>query len=199
VRVTGVVDDLAADVVLPMTAPMSIDESALEGGFTFDLDRRGRVASMSSPRASELGGQVFTAPLVAHALFPRLPDRVVVTGDTWSDAVTYTETVEAGMTSVVSTLNYTVVGTTQREGRSLTEIGFEGSAEVNQELSLEGASVTQASRLQVQGHALWDVAAGLLYESDMAMEGPGTVRVALLPAALPTRVRWQARVRLQGR
>ena len=53
--------------------------------------------------------------------------------------------------------------------------------------------------VEVSGALLWDAAESLLYESEMVMEGEGTVRVAILPTALPTRVRWLTRVALQER
>lgn len=200
VRVTATVEQLVADVVLPMAEPLTMDGAALDGDFVFELDSRGRASSMSSPRAAELGGQVFAAPLVAHSLFPRLPGRSAAAGDTWVDSVTYREETDAGSTQVQSSLTYTVVGDAQVGGRALLEVGFTGTARVTQDLTLEGASVVQASEVEVTGRMLWDTPAGRLYESEMTMEGPGTVRVALLPGAtLPTRVRWQSRVSLQGR
>jgi hypothetical protein len=143
---------------------------------------------------------VFAAPVVAHALFPRLPGRAAATGDTWADTLTYREEGEAGVTQVRSDLTYTVTGESQAGGRSLVDVTFEGTATVTQDLTLEGARINQASELAVTGRLRWDPRAGLLYDSEMAMEGPGTVRVALLPgASLPTRVRWQTRVSLQTR
>jgi len=200
VRVSATVEDLAADVVLPGAEPISMDEGAFVGDFVFELDRRGRALSMSSPQANQLGGQVFAAPVVAHALFPRLPGRPVATGDSWVDTVSYREEVEAGVTQVTSALTYTVVGDSRADGRDLVDLAFEGTAEVTQNLVLEGARINQASSLGVVGRLRWDARAGILYESDMSMEGPGSVRVALLPgAALPTAVRWRTLVRLQTR
>jgi hypothetical protein len=198
VRVSATVEELDASVVMPGASPLSMDEGALAGDFVFELDGRGHASSMSSPQANQLGGQVFAAPLVAHALFPRLPGRVVSAGDSWVDSVTYREEAEAGETQVRSSLTYTVVGEPQMNGRSLLEIGFEGTAQVTQDLDLEGASVVQSSEVEVEGRLLWDTGARVLYESEMTMTGPGSVRIALLPgAALPTRVRWLSRVRLR--
>jgi hypothetical protein len=200
VRVTATVETLTADVVMPMAGPISMDEGALEGDFVFELDARGRATSMSSPQANQLGGQVFAAPVVAHALFPRLSGRQVATGDNWVDEVTYREEGEAGVTEVRSTLTYTVVGEAQVNGRALVEMTFGGTATVTQDLTLEGARINQASELEIDGRLRWDASARLLYESEMSMEGPGSVSVALLPGAtLPTSVRWRTRVSLQPR
>jgi len=197
VRVTASIRDLAASVVVPLSEPVSMDEGGLEGEFVFELDRRGRATSMSSPEAAQLGAQVFSAPVVAHALFPRLPGRTVTAGDSWADTVTYTEEGDAGVTEVQSRLTYTAVGEVQAEGRTLSEVTFAGTAQVDQELEVEGARISQASEVEVEGRFRWDPSAGLLYDSEMSMEGEGTVRIALLPASLPTRVRWVTRVRLQ--
>jgi hypothetical protein len=197
-RVTASIQSLTADVVTPMTEPMAMDEGMIEGDFVFELDRRGRVVSMSSPQASG-GGQVFAAPIVAHALFPRLPDRAVASGASWVDSVTYTEATEAGETSVQSSFTYTVLGDARARGRNVLEIDVGGTAAVTQALSFEGANITQSSNVEVVGRLWWDTAAGLLEELEMTMEGPGTVRVALFPAALPTSVRWLVRVRREER
>ena len=200
VRVTAAIQSLAASMVVPMAEAITMDESGLEGEFVFELDRMGRATAMSSPQASQLGAQVFAAPVVAHALFPRLPGRAVAIGDSWADTVTYSEDGESGVTQVTSNLTYTVVGDAQTDGRFLSEITFEGTAEVTQELDLEGARINQASEVEVDGRFRWDASAGLLYDSEMTMEGEGSVRIALLPgAALPTRVRWLTRVSLQSR
>jgi hypothetical protein len=198
-RVTADIEALVADVTTSLTEPMSMDREALEGPFTFEVDERGRVSAMSSPAASDLGGQVFasSAPVLAHALFPRLPNRTVAAGDVWTDSVEYRQESDAGRTELRSSLTYTVLGNTTRGGRSLLEIGFTGIAGVAQELNLEGASLTHSSESEVEGRMLWDEAAGLLYESELSMSGPGSVRAALLPAALPARVTWRTRVRLQ--
>lgn len=195
VRVRATVNDLAADVALPMGEPMAMDESALEGDFVFELDARGRATSLTSPHATAIGGQVFSAPVVAHEIFPRLSGGAVSAGESWTDSVTYTEAVEGGETEVTSNLTYTVADDVQRGGRALTEITFAGTAAVKQDLNVDGARVTQASELEVEGRLLWDVAAGVLAESETTMRGPGTVRIALLPGAeLPTRVTWTTRV-----
>ncbi|MDH3422939.1 MAG: hypothetical protein OEN00_08095, partial [Gemmatimonadota bacterium] len=199
-RVTATIDALAASVVMPMASPMTMDEGGLAGDFVFDLDVRGRVGSMSSPQATQLGAQVFAAPVVAHTLFPRLPGRVARAGDSWVDSVTYLEDGEAGVTQVQSALTYTLTGESQVDGRTLLEITFAGTAEVRQDLSLEGARINQNSQVEVEGRFHWDARAGVLVDSEMSMSGPGSVRVALLPGAeLPTRVRWLTRVRLLER
>ncbi len=195
-RVTATLESLSADVATPLTEPMSLDEGAVEGEFVFEPDSRGRALSTSSPRTSG-GAQVFSAPIVAHTLFPRVAGRVVSVGDSWIDSVTYSEENEAGETAVRSRLTYTVVRESMDRGRAILEVDFEGTAEVSQALSIEGAAITQASEVEVVGSLSWDTSAGLMHESEVVMEGTGSVRAALLPVALPTRVRWLTRVQMQ--
>ena len=140
------------------------------------------------------------ADVVGHALFPRVAGRAGSPGESWADSVTYSESGDAGETRVTSSLTYEVVGTLEENGRRLLEITFGGSGQVVQDLSVEGARISQSSEVGIEGRLLWDTGAGLAREIDMTMEGPGSVRVALLPgAALPTTVRWRSSVRLQDR
>jgi len=199
-RVTATVEELQADVVVPMADPLGMDESGLDGSFSFVVDRMGRLTEMASPTAVEVGGQVFSAPVVGHTLFPRVAGRAGSPGESWVDSVTYSESGDAGETRVTSSLTYEVVGTLEENGRRMLEITFGGSGQVVQDLSVEGARISQSSEVEIEGHLLWDTGAGLAREIDMTMEGPGSVRVALLPgAALPTTVRWRSSVRLQDR
>jgi hypothetical protein len=199
VRVTASLEDLAADVAMPTADPIAMDETAFQGDFVFDLDSRGRPMALSSPEAQALGAQVFSAALVAHALFPRLSGSVAEVGDTWTDSTAYREEREGGTTEVQSNLTYTVASQSEADGRSLLDIAFTGPASVTQNVSLEGAQISLSSELQVEGRLRWDVARGLTYSNDLTMEGTGRVRTPLMPGlALPTSVRWQARVRLGG-
>lgn len=197
VRVTADVVDLVADVAMPTADPITMDQDAFDGSFVFDLDTRGRPLALSSPEAKVLGAQVFSAAIVAHAMFPRLPGRVVSVGDTWSDSTVYREEREAGTTEIQSNLTYTVESEATEAGRQLLVVTYAGPAKVTQGLNLDGAQVSLDSDLQAQGTLKWDPAAGLPYSNDLLMEGAGRVRTPLMPGmALPTKVRWQARVRL---
>lgn len=200
VRATATVADLMADVAMPGTDPISMDESAFQGDFVFDLDARGHPTALTSPEPGALGAQVFSAAIVAHALFPRLSGEVASVGDSWTDTTTFREEREAGVTELLSALTYTVDGESQMGGRDLLDIAFAGSATVTQNVNMEGAQVSLASTLELQGSLRWDRAAGLPYSTDLTMTGPGTVRTPLMPGmALPTRVTWQTRVRLEDR
>jgi hypothetical protein len=199
VRVTASVADLTADVAMPGAEALSMDESAFQGEFVFDLDTRGRPTALSSPEPGALGAQVFSAAIVGHAIFPRLSGGVASVGESWSDTTTFREEREAGVTELLSALTYTVEGESRMGGRDLLDISFSGTATVTQNLNMEGAQVGLASQLELQGRLQWDRASGLPYSTDLTMTGPGTVRTPLMPGmALPTRVTWQTRVRLQN-
>jgi len=200
VRVTASVVDLTADVAMPGSDPISMDESAFQGDFVFDLDARGHPTALTSPEPGALGAQVFSAAIVGHALFPRLPGGAASVGDSWADTTTFREEREAGVTELLSALTYTVDGESQMGGRDLLHIGFAGTATVTQNVNMDGAQVALASTLELQGTLQWDRTTGMPYSTDLTMTGPGTVRTPLMPGmALPTRVTWQTRVRLQDR
>ena len=54
----------------------------------------------------------------------------------------------------------------------------------------------QTTDLQIEGGALWDARAALMFERWTNATGTGSVRVSLLPAQLPTRFQSRSRVRL---
>ncbi|HSH75067.1 MAG TPA: hypothetical protein VLA09_05270, partial [Longimicrobiales bacterium] len=139
----------------------------------------------------------FAGPAVAHSIFPGLPGRAVAMGDRWVDTVAYSDDLSGGEASQRSITEYTVVGDAVVEGRSLVEITFKGTSDSRQTMALQGAEVRQETLTEIEGHVLWDVERGLLFEREMRSVGTGTVRVALAPGPLPTRVESRSRVRLQ--
>ena len=197
VRVTLRVEDLAAQITVPMAGPMSFDESIVSGDLVFTIDRRGDATILSSPEVDETGGQLLLPLQIAHSFFPGLPGEAVGVGYTWVDTVSF---VEAGdsRASQVSILEYQLVGDTLVEGRSLQTIIFSGTMEVSQTMSMQGMEAEQSSDVDLQGHVLWDAQRGLMFERDTRASGGGTVTVGPLPAPVPTRLEGRMRARLQS-
>ncbi len=193
VQVTLSVEELAATIALPMAGPMSIDEGSVMGELVFRLDRRGDVTVVSMPEIDAAAGQLVPPQQIAHSFFPGLPGRAVSIGDTWTDTIAYESDVGGGQTSI---LEYTVVGDTLVEGRSLLSIAFQGTADMTQALSMQGTEISQATNLVIEGRVLWDLQRGIMFERVTNATGTGTVRAALLPAELPTRFELRSRVRL---
>jgi hypothetical protein len=198
VRVTLSVRNLQAQVSLPMAGPLTVDEEIVQGDLVLAVGRRGDVTILESPDVEEAASAFFAGPTIAHSFFPALPGRPVRPGDTWVDTVSYAEDGDTGESSQRSILRYTVLGDTTVDGRSLLEIGFEGTQEMRQTMSLQGADVEQETNLTVEGTVLWDLQRASMFERRSVSRGTGTVRVAAMPTPLPTRVEARSRVRLQG-
>jgi hypothetical protein len=197
VRVTLGVEDLAAEVDVPMSGPIQLDKSIVSGDLVFALDRRGKVTVLSSPQLASSGGQLLSPLRIAHSLFPGLPGTAVAAGDTWVDTVSVDESGETGRASERSIFVYTVVGEAQVDGRSLLEITFVGTSQVEQETTLQGAHISQTSQLEVHGRILWDTRRNLVYEREATTSGTGSAKIAALPSAFPTTLASHSVARLQ--
>jgi len=198
VQVTLTVEDLAAQITVPMAGPMSFDESIVSGDLVFTMDRRGDVTVLSTPEVDEAGAQLLMPLQIAHSFFPGLPGEAVPVGTTWVDTVSFAEA-EASGASQVSILEYQLVGDTVVDRRSLQTISFHGTMAVSQTMSMQGIEAEQSTDVELQGHVLWDSQRGLMFERDTRVSGIGTVTVAPLPAPVPTRMEGRMRARLQSR
>jgi hypothetical protein len=191
------VQELDAQVSMPMLGPMRVDEQIVQGDLLLTLDRRGEVTIVASPDVEEAASAFFAGPMIAHSVFPGLPGRAVQPGDSWVDTVAIAEDGDTGESSQETITTYTVVGDTQMDGRSLLEISFAGTTEMRQTMAMQGAEIEQRTSMSVEGRVLWDMQRGLMFERETLSRGTGTVRVALAPMPLPTRVESRSRVRLR--
>jgi hypothetical protein len=197
VRVTLSVVDLAATVGVPLAGPITVDESSVSGDLVFTLDRRGGARLVSAPEVDEAVGQLVPPLQIAHSFFPALPGTAVRSGETWVDTISYGGDGDAGAGTQRSILHYTAVGDTVVGGTQLLAIAFTGTSEISNVLSMQGAEIEQSTSLELEGHVLWDRRAGMMFERSTVSTGTGRVRVALMPAELPTRFRAVSRVRLR--
>jgi len=201
VTVTLTVADLDATLAVPMAGPITVDESSVSGDLVFTLDRRGDAALVSAPEVDEAAGQLVPPLQIAHSFFPALPGATVQPGDTWADTISYEDTGDAAGTGTVglqrSVLEYAAVGDTVIAGRPLLQIAFNGTSEIRQTISMQGMEIEQSTDLRLTGHVLWDQQAGLMFERVTTSTGEGNVRVATMPAELPTRFQSVSRVSLR--
>lgn len=196
--VTLTVKELAAVINQPMGAPLRIDKSDVTGDLVFTLDRRGNPTISERPEVSDGASQMVSSLGLAYTFFPRLPDRVVGTGDSWVDTVSYEGQDGPGLRSELTILRYTVTGDTVVAGRSLMAISLQGTTKSTMEMELAGMSITQSSDLVVEGYVLWDAQRGLMVESFKKATGSGTVRVPVAPGPLPIQISAIQRARLKG-
>jgi hypothetical protein len=197
VRVTLSVEDLQATLVVPLTGPIEVDESSVAGDLVFTLDRRGEATVESVPRVDGTAGQLVPALQIANSFFPALPGGPVRPGDTWLDTISYGNDGDTGGATQRAVLEYTAVGDTVIDGTSLLHITFDGTADVGQALSMQGAEIQQSTNLALSGHVLWDLQGGMMFERRTVSIGTGRVRLAMLPDELPTRFEAVSNVRLK--
>jgi hypothetical protein len=189
---------LSATINQPMGPPIRLDEGHVEGALVFSLDRTGDVTISSLPRVADEASQMVSGLTLAHTFFPRLPGTAPEMGESWVDTVSYEGENGPGMSSELSVLEYTVVGDTVLDGRTLVNISVRGTTEVTTDLDVAGMTVHQASRLDVRGHVLWDRQSRLLHESFRSAEGSGTVNVPIAPVPLPIELSVRQHTRLDG-
>jgi len=197
VRVTLSVEDLAATLSLPLAAPIAVDESSVAGDLVFTLDRRGQAVLESAPEVDETVAQLVPPLQIANSFFPALPGGPVRRGDTWLDTISYENDGGTGGGTQRAILEYTAVGDTVIGGTSLLHITFDGTSDISQTLSMQGAEIQQSTNLHLSGHVLWDLQGGMMFERRTVSIGTGRVRVAMLPDELPTRFESVSSVRLR--
>jgi hypothetical protein len=197
VDVVMTVRSMAATLSQPMGAPVRVDQSAVSGSLAFSLDRVGGVSITSRPTVADEASQMVSGLSLAHGFFPGLPGRAALPGDSWVDTVSWSGDEGPGSRSERAILSYTVVGDTVVEGRPLLMISLAGETTVTNEMVIAGMAVSQRSNLDVEGHVLWDVQNGALFEQVRRARGTGQISVPIAPAPLPIRMRSTQRARLQ--
>ena len=196
VRVTSEIAAYDATAEQPMGAPLTADVDDLEGLLVFTLGGRGVVDVISVPEASGIAAQLAGFNAMARGVFPRLPNRVAVAGDSWVDTVTWSaKEGEADVTS--TTINhYTAIGDTVVDGRSLLAMSVTAESEVETTATQQGMELTITVSSSETGTVLWDLERALLYASDMERTMTGTVEAGgmgippmTMEASGPVRVR----------
>lgn len=196
VRVTGEVAAWDFTATQPMGGPVKGGLENLEGPLVFTLDGRGVVDVISVPEASGAAAQFARLHSMAHGIFPRLPNRTVVAGASWTDTLTWSAEESGADITSTTIYHYTATGDTVVDGRSLLVMAVESETEVHTEATQQGMEVTMALSSSERGVALWDLERAMLYASDMDRTMTGTFEVGgmgmppmTMEASGPVRVR----------
>lgn len=192
------VRSLAATISQPMGAPLRVDESSVSGDLVFSMDRRGRTTVSSLPDVDMEAAQLISGLSLAHSFFPGLPGRAVVPGDSWVDTIDYSADDAGADRSEFSITTYTVEGPVMVDGRQLLRIGLSGTTSLESDFDMGGMAITQASDVDFDGHVLWDLQRGVMFEHVRTATGSGTVSVPVVPQALPIEITSTQRTRLGG-
>lgn len=197
VQVTASFEDFSATATNPMGPPQTASGSQVSGNMVFNLDRRGRTEFVEGPELEGLAEQFLTPAAMAATLFPRLPGRAVAVGDMWTDTVDVNAQQSTGSTSAHSVVTFTVAGDTTVAGRSLLKVTFTSDDTQHTEGAQAGFDVVQDLSGESEGHFLWDMAAGMVYESVTESDLTGNMNVSAAPFPLSVAVRSTSTLRLQ--
>lgn len=198
VAVTLTIPQLSARITAPLTAPIFVDETQVEGQLDFSLNTMGDAVLTARPTVADEASQMVSGLDLAHSFFPALPARAVATGDRWVDTVAYEGEDGPGIRSETTILTYTVIGDTMVADRSLLMILFQGTGSLSTDMTIGGMSVTQRSNLDISGHFIWDAHNGLLVESERKGVGTGTVNIPISPVPLPIEIGSTRKAKLRG-
>ena len=190
--------DLSGRITQPMGAPMTIDESAVDGDLVFSLDRRGRATVESLPNVELESSQMVSGSALAHGFFPRMPGSAMDGGASWVDTLSYEGEDAAGLRREESITTYTVEGPAVFDGMSVLRIGLTGTSTLSNEFEMGGMALSQSSEVEFEGHVLWDHQRGLMLEHVQRSTGAGQVNVPIAPVPLPIEIDSRQVTRLGG-
>lgn len=187
VMVTATYSAVDGAITNPMGAPISVDESAVSGQLVFTVDGRGRSTVTERLQVETDAIQLVSPSGLAYDLFPRLPDRAVSMGDSWTDTISVNEDVEGVASETTTVVTYTVAGDTVVAGQSLMKLNTISEVEASVNGSMQGMAMTQNMSGSASGWVLWDAAASLVHSAfsvaDMAgimtVDAPGAPDMSL--------------------
>ena len=78
VQVTTAVESLSARMTNPLSAPVMLTESDVQGDLVISTDGRGDAELIELPEVSNVGGPAFNVTALANELLPKLPPRGVM-------------------------------------------------------------------------------------------------------------------------
>ena len=181
-RVTGTVESLEATMTSPMGPAESAGLDDVSGTLGFLV---GPYSVMEVTSYPEVGAPspMLSFPALPHQLFPRIVPGVVLPGATWTD--TATTSYEGEVDATFSTItDYTLVGDTVVDGRSLLHIAVAAQVAIELEADEEILS-NQSLEGSLNGFILWDpqrrLAAYGRFDREMAgnMKMPGMPTIPL--------------------
>ncbi len=203
VRATGTVSNYSSGVSSAMMGNADLGGDGPSGDLEFVIGPLGEVEMVSTP---EITGTDLPIPipfqLNTRDLFPRFPDRPLRPGDTWADTASTSVNPgpalglpmpTAGTVESTTIYNYTLVGDTLVDGRTLRKIALssiEGTQATAEQVG--GAGATDMISV-LDGFILWDPARGLVAAVDLVRTMDGSMSVmgsaATSVMAGPTKLR----------
>ncbi len=188
-RVSATYAALDARVSNPMTGTQSASADDVEGPLVFTVDPRGAGTLVSGPQLSGSADELFNAAVTAATFFPRLPDRVVAVGDTWTDTIQVEAPQGPGEITTSSAVTYTLAGDTTVAGRRMRRVTYTSDDQRTVSTRQQGMDIEQDLDGTSNGWFLWDVEAGTLWEQYSDGTYTGTMNVPQAPFPMGLRIR----------
>lgn len=198
VQVTATFLEFDGRVDNPMAGQQRFTADAIDGPLVLTLTARGEATVVTAPEISA-GAQALVNPeTLAASFFPRLPDRMVATGDSWTDTVRVEAEAQGGVIRIQSALRYTVRGDTVVDGQTLLRVDFTSDEERSAEVSEAGMDVVQDVTGRGEGHFLWDRTRNRLHSQYQKASFTGIMEVPGAPFPLGLTIEGVSRTRLAG-
>lgn len=184
VRATGTVSDYSSSMASTTLGNVDTGGSDISGDLEFVIGPFGDVEMISTP---EVTGADLPIPIPfqfnAQEMFPRFPDRRLQPGDMWADTVI--ESLDlgalglplpvAGMEEDTTIYNYTLLGDTLVDGRTLRKITLSNVVSVQTSVDEAGQTVPVDMSSTVDGFILWDAERGLVVAVDLVRTMDGSM------------------------
>lgn len=198
VRVTATFLEFDGRVDNPMAGQQRFTADAIDGPLVMVLTARGEATVVTAPEISAAAQSLVNPETLAASFFPRLPNRVVAAGDSWTDTVRVEAEAQGGVIRIQSALRYTVRGDTVVDGQTLLRVDFTSDEERTAEVSEAGMDVVQDVSGRGEGYFLWDRARSRLHSQYQKASFTGIMEVPGAPFPLGLTIEGVSRTRLAG-
>jgi hypothetical protein len=184
VRATGTVSDYSSSMASTMLGNVDMSGVDISGDLEFVVGPLGDVEMISTPEVT--GADLPTSmpfQFNAQEMFPRFPDRRLQPGDMWADTVIESLDLEAlglpvplaGMEEDTTIYNYTLVGDTLVDGRTLRKITLSNVVSVQTSVEEAGQTMPMDMSSTLDGFILWDAERGLVVSADLVRTMDGSM------------------------
>jgi hypothetical protein len=182
--ITGEFQEYSATLTNPVAGTSRASSSDVTGAMAFTLDAQGRANLTDSPDIKGAAAMLLRPLGVANELLPRLPGHSVTEGDTWTDSIQFSAETPVGNIESSWVGTFTVAGTVERDGVTLTRVDSSGEYSVSTAGDLQGMYVEQNLSGPSTGYFLWDPARRVVVYHQAIRELEGSVDADAAPGPM---------------
>jgi hypothetical protein len=182
--ITGEFQEYSATLTNPVAGTSRASSSDVTGAMAFTLDAQGRANLTDSPDIKGAAAMLLRPLGVANELLPRLPGHSVTEGDSWTDSIQFSAETPVGNIESSWVGTFTVAGTVERDGVTLTRVDSSGEYSVSTAGDLQGMYVEQNLSGPSTGYFLWDPARRVVVYHQAIREMEGSVDADAAPGPM---------------